>query len=179
MSSAQNKAIRYIILDSCIFQHFANESLSAQIISTLKDAASKKYGIGLSQYSLMELLDNASTENETKRLSAVKGFKQFKIKQTTLIVAAHLGCLYKQEGLQEKQQPETGDKIIAATSILYNALIFTTNARDFPLPFFKEVARQIYIYKTESNKDAAVVGCFFEPAYDVIAQKYNERIGVK
>ncbi len=175
MEAQQNKPLRYIILDTCIFQHFANESLAVQMLGILQDAKTKGYGLALSQYSLIELVDNASIENESKRMAAIKGIKHFKVKQSVLLIAGHLGCLYKEDGMEEKQQPERGDKIIGATAFLYESLIYTTNGRDYPQPFFKEIARQTFLYKTDSGRDASVVGYFIEPDKETIINKYANR----
>lgn len=172
-----NRPLRYILLDTNIFEHLGNPDLAPQIIAILKDSVSQGYGLALSQYSLFELLDTASVENEIKAMSAVQGLKQFKVLQGTLIVAGHLGCLYKEDGLDNNKQPERGDKIIAGTSIINNAVIFTTNGRDFPRPFFKEVSKPLLKYKKTDGREVCIYSYFLEPDFSVIQTKYDSRVG--
>jgi predicted nucleic acid-binding protein len=165
---------RYIILDTNIFQHFGNETLANKIIENLRYAVSQGYGLAMSQYSLIELVDNASVETEQRRINAIKGVKHFKVKQSTLIAAGHLGSLYKEDGMEEKQQPERGDKIIGATAVLNNCVIYTTNGKDFPPPYFKEIARH-YLPYTKAGRDVAIMGYFLEPDLKAIEDRNNSR----
>lgn len=174
-----NKFSRYILLDTNIFEHLGNSDLYPQIISILQDSISQGYGLSLSQYSIFELLDTASIENEIRAMNAIGGLKQFKISQSILIASGHLGCLYNEDGLENNKQPERGDKIIAGTSLINNTLIFTTNGRDFPRPFFKEISKPILKYKKSDGREVYVVSYFLEPDIEVIQNKYNSRIGLK
>lgn len=176
--SSETKPLRYIVLDTNIFQHLGNDSLAIEIIKVLKEAKEKNYGLALSQYSILELVDTANIDIEKRRLNVISGFKHFKVKQDILIVAGHLGCLYKDDGLTEKQQPERGDKIIGATAINHNCLIYTTNAKDFPPPYFKEIGRHWLTYK-KNGADVAIVGYFMEPDILAIVRRYGQRINDK
>lgn len=173
-----NKTLRYIILDTNIWQHLGNETLYPSIIEVLKDAISKNYGISLSQFSILELVDNANVEKEAKRLQVIKGVKQFRVKQNVLLVAGHLGSLYKEDGISDSQQPEKGDKIIGATAIANNCLIYTTNGKDFPPPYFKEINRHFLQYK-KNGRDVLMMGYFLEPDLNVIIGRYNFRTNNK
>lgn len=176
-SSAKSpKPSRYVLLDTNIFEHLGNEELRTQITFLLNDVVSKGYGISMSQYSLLELLDTATVENEQMALSRIKGLKQFQIKQSVLITSGHLGSLYKEDGLDNNKQPERGDKIIAGTSFLYNTIVFTTNGRDFPRPFFKEISKPILKYTKSDGREVYIISYFLEPDLDVIQVKYNSRI---
>lgn len=171
--SEKNRPQRYLLLDTNIIQHFGNPSLGNAIIEILKDAVTKKYGISISQISLMEMVDGASLETESQRLKVIKGLKHFKIKQDTLMVAAHLGSLYKQDGMTDKQQPEKGDKIIGATAILTSSIIYTTNGRDFPQPYFKEIGRHLLQYKKPDGTDVCIIGYYIEPDIQTTVNRYN------
>lgn len=174
MKPQVNKPQRYIILDTNIFQHAGNDSLALQVIVFLKEAVSKGYGISLSQFSLIELVDGASLEKERKRLAAVNGLKQFHVTQGVLLIAGQLGCLYGEDGLDEKQQPERGDKIIGATSLLGNCLIYTTNGRDFPAPYFKEVGRYNLPYQ-KGGVEVNIMAYLMEPDINATAARINNR----
>jgi predicted nucleic acid-binding protein len=177
--SKTSKPSRYIILDTNIFEHLDNIELNPQIASLLKDSISKGYGISMSQYSILELLDTASVENELKAMNTITGLRQFKVNQSVLIAAGHLGCLYKEDGLDNNKQPERGDKVIAATSLINNTILFTTNGRDFPIPFFREISRPVLKYHKPDGREIYIVSYFLEPDIDIIQNKYNSRIGLK
>lgn len=174
-----NKPLRYILLDTNIFEHLGNPDLYPQIISILKDSVSQGYGLALSQYSIFELLDTASVENEIKAMNAVQGLKQFKVLQSVLIASGHLGCLYNEDGLENNKQPERGDKVIGGTSLINNTVIFTTNGRDFPRPFFKELSKPILKYKKSDGRDVYVISYFLEPDIEVVQSKYQSRIATQ
>ncbi len=178
-SSKPQKPLRYILIDTNIFTNLNNRQLNEQITYLLHDSFTKGYGFGISQFSIFELLDAASVENENKAMSLISGLKHFHITQGVLKAAAHLGCLYTEDDLDIKKQPEIGDKIIAASAILNNAVIFTLNGRDFPIPFFKEISRSLLNYKKPDGRDVYVTSYFLEPDFDTILKKYNSRIGVK
>lgn len=176
MSQSSNpvRPLRYILLDSDIFNHLGNSELYPQIIYLLRDAITKGYGLSMSIFTLLELIDTASVENEVKAMSATYGIKRFKINQTVLIAAGHLGCMYKDDGVIK--EPEKGDKIIAATAILKGAVIFTTNGRDYPRPFFKELSKPLLKYTKSDGREVYLISYFLEPDSDIIGTKHQERI---
>lgn len=169
------KPTRYLILDTNIFKHLGNSELAPQIIYLLQDAYSKGYVFAVSKFTLLELLDTATIENEIIALGYLKGLKHFKMKDHILIAAGHFGCLYKDDGIEEKQQPEKGDKILAGTAWANNALIFTTNGRHFPPPFFNYLAKPV-LKHTKNKADVYTVFYFIEPDYSVIDIKHQARI---
>lgn len=174
--SKPSKPQRYILLDTNIFEHLGNSELYPQIINILRDAIGKGYGFSMSIFTLLELIDTASVENEIKAIIATNGVKRFKINQTILIAAGHMGCLYKDDGIDVKKQPEKGDKIIAATSLVNNAVIFTTNGRDFPSPFFNTISKPLLKYTKSDGREVYLVSYFMEPDAEVIGVKHGERI---
>ncbi len=143
LNKMNNPAIKkdkhYVILDTCIIQHLGDKELAECIINDLKEAATAGYDIAISDFTFFELLNGATVEKEQERINALAGISRYYVKKDILIAAAHLGCLYQQDGTDA----DTGDKIIGATSLIFNSIIYTTNGRDFPRPFFNEVAKSI------------------------------------
>lgn len=172
------KPLKYILLDSCIFEHLGVKDLQDQILKILEESVKNGYGLAFSQYTYLEIIDNASLENEMDFISRIKGVKQFQVKQNILIAAGHLGGLYKDDGMEYKQQPEKGDKILGATAFATESIIYTTNGRHFPRPFFKEVGSHWLTYK-KGERDAAIKGYFLEIDRDYVIQKHDERINPK
>lgn len=177
-TSKTSKPLRYVLLDTNIFTNLNNKQLNEQVIYLLQDAVSKGYGLGISQLSIFELLDSASLQNEIKAFSIISGLKQFKILQRVLIAAGHLGCLYSEDGIDYQKHPQIGDKIIAATAIVNNAVVLTFNGRHFPPPFFKIISTNALKYKQNDGRESYQVCYFLEPDIDVIKKKYDSRLPV-
>lgn len=172
----QNNAFRYIILDSSIFEHLKNAELKTQILNELAEALKKQYRLSFSIYTLLELVDTATVENELEAMNVTHGLKRFHLKQDIMLGAGHLGCLYTEDGLESKQQPQKGDKIIGATAILNDTLIFTTNGRHFPRPFFKTIYKPLFKHTKPDGREVFIVGYFIEPDHTVIQTKYQNRV---
>ena len=171
--NVMKKPSRYIVLDTCIFQHFAEKELGLAVINILRQAVNIDYGIAVSDFSFFELLDGASVEKEIDRIKAVGATKRFWVKKNVLIAAAHLGCLYSKDGIPDKQI-NPGDKVIAATALLTNSIIYTTNGRDFPRPFFRELA-QIPLWYKKNDRTICLMSYYLETDTNYIVSKYNER----
>jgi hypothetical protein len=169
------KPVRYIILDTCIFKLLNNAELEPQIIQIFREVVSKGYSISISQYSIFEMLNTSTVENEMKAMEAVRGLRQFRVNQSNLIAAGHLGCLYETDGLEVKMHPEVGDKVIGAASIIHNTLIFTTNGRHYPSPFFNTISKPVLKYKRRDDQEVYLVTYFIEPDRNLITTKHNER----
>ena len=175
MKMMENKLFRPLIVDTNILQHLGNIELGTQIIDRLRLALSKNYIISYSEYSILEMVDCASVEKEQKRLNAIDWLIPYPVDKQTLIVAGHLGGLLQEDGLSEKQQPEKGDKIIGATSIIQNAIIYTTNGKDFPQPYFKEYSRHMLIF-TKDKTQVCIMAYIIEPDRIAIRDRYNYRV---
>lgn len=161
---------QYVILDTCIIQHFGETELAECILKDLRDTASAGYGLAISDFTYFELLDGASIEKEQQRIEALAGLSRYFVKKETLITAAHLGCLYQ----QDSASADIGDKIIAATSLLSNSIIYTTNGRDFPRPFYDEVSKR-YLKYHKNGAEIVLPSYFFKPDINYIIVKYKER----
>jgi len=172
------KPQRFILIDTCIFEHLDIPDLYSQIIFLLRDAVSKGYGLSLAHYTYFELIDTATVENEGKAASATGGLKRFKINHTILTIAGHLGSLYHEDGIDGKRQkpPDSGDKIIGAHAVKENAIIFTTNGRDFPRPFFRTMSSPLLKYTKTDGREVCLVSYFLEPVQDVLVEKYAARM---
>lgn len=171
MTQSKFTISRRIILDTCIWQHLSQLDLFPQIIKVLQDALSQGYGIAISQFSFFELMHTANVETETKRLEKTVGIKQLHVTAEILRAAARLGSLYKEDGLGDKS-PEIGDKIIAATTIVTQNLIYTSDALGYPRPYFNEIGKHRMDYK-KNGKDMSIVAYLLEPDNDAINGRFN------
>jgi predicted nucleic acid-binding protein len=162
----------YVLLDSNVIQHFANEELGLEILANLGEAYQAGYKPAISDFTFLELLDGSSVEKEVERINALKNVKRFYVRKDVLIAAGHLGSIYLEDGFQIK---DIGDKIIGATALLSNSLIYTFNGRDFPRPFFNEVAVREVRYAI-NGEPKMMVAYFISPNFEYIGSKYQERM---
>ena len=84
----------YVIIDTCIIQHLANQELANGIIQELEEALSVGYELALSEYTLFETVDGATPEKEEERLEAMMGVKSFYVRKRVFRVAARLHSFY-------------------------------------------------------------------------------------
>lgn len=162
----------YVIVDTNVFQNFANTEIAEHILDHMKEAIDAGYSLSISEFTLFETIDGATTKKERERLEAIGSLKRFRVNKSTLFTAAHLGCLYQDD---KHTISDVGDKIIAATALLTNSMIYTFNARDFPVPFFTIEAERVVRYK--NNGVGSFLAChFIKPNTQLILEKYKYRM---
>jgi len=160
---------QYVIVDTCIIQHLGNAELAEKIFDDLRNVSKLGYDLAISDFTYFELLDGASAKIEEERIDALSGFSRYFVSKKILITAAHLGCLFK----YDKVSSDIGDKIIGATTLLYNAIVYTTNGRDFPRPFFKELSKSFLKY-SKNRAEITLPVYFLRPDLEYINLKYKE-----
>lgn len=171
MTRVSVSKFQYVILDTNIIQYFSNQELALEMIENLKEAVADGYRIAISDFTLYESIDGSSLKNEQERMKTLTGIPRFYVTKNVFITAAHLGCLYKGDN---HEMNDIGDKIIGATSILYNAVIYTANSRDYPRPFFDEIGKRYLKYK-KSGQEVVLPVYFIRPDIQLITSKYLER----
>lgn len=162
---------QYVIIDTCIIQYFNDPELSECILNDLREAVKVGYNLAISDFTFFELLNEATIEKENERMSALNSLSRAYVRRDTLIAAAHLGCLYKDDGATS----DIGDKIIGATALLTNSIIYTANVRDYPLPFYTPLLKR-YLIRYKKGYETTIPSYFLKPDVDYISRKYNERI---
>jgi predicted nucleic acid-binding protein len=174
MNADKNKS--YVILDTNIIQYFSNKDLAKSISDTLTEVVESGYDIAISNYTFFESIDGANRDTEVRRVEVIGKFARFSVTKSILIAAAHLGCLYNLESIN---YVDIGDKIIGATALLRNSLIFTANGRDYPRPFFSEITQKEIISKNKKGVGSLLTFYFLKPNIEYIETKFKERIKVK
>jgi predicted nucleic acid-binding protein len=165
---------RNVILDSNIVQYLGTDGLSERIMECLREVVGAGYDLAISDISFYELLNSAPIEKEVAVIRALTGVKRFFVKKSVLIAAAHMGCMYSADKVHP-EQIDVGDKIIAATAVVTNSVVFTANARDFPSPFFRELARKTLQYERK-GQPVFLSAVFLEPDIGVITPRHNLRL---
>ncbi len=166
---------RRIILDTNIISRL-DGSLGTRLFEVINEVVALGYGIAISDMTYMELLTGANSKQEKQIGDTLKGVDHYIATTQVFIAAAHMASLYKE--LHDLNQFEIGDRIIAGTAALNNAIIFTLNGRHYPVPFFKEIDRRKLEYE---NKGMPVCsyGYFMEPQIDVINESHHKRLGIE
>ena len=144
-------------------------------------AKSPGWGLALSDFTLFEALNEIPHEKEKKMYTILGKFPRFEVDLTNLVLASHLGCLYK-DYLKEigsiDKIPENGDKILAATSVRNNFPICTMNMRDYPYPFFEVILKETIKY--ERKRCPVFITIYVvQPQIKTIVDYYSQRIGVQ
>lgn len=174
MAKTISKNKKYVIIDTNIFQYFSrSKELSNGILDYVQEAIKEGYDLAMSDISIFELLDGSTLDREKEALSAIAGLPRIFVTKSILIAAAHLGCLYNEDGLSP-DQISLADKVIGASAVLTNSLILTGNIRDFPEPFFSKVAYKDLKY-SKKRFDAYQVIAFMKPEFGVIGKRHETR----
>lgn len=126
---------------------------------------------------LFELIDRSNIKNELQVANDLESVKMFNVSVRVIRIAARLGCFYKDEGIEDNQI-STADKLIAGTASLTGSVICTTNQRDYPSPFFREIdtLRKTFEYKTKNNGIGYLTIYFLIPDNQLILKYYKNRI---
>jgi predicted nucleic acid-binding protein len=131
----------YFLLDTCIAEYWLNEDIQPAITNQLITWADTVFELAISEISYAELIDGAYKSKIKRVKELLNTYTQFEVSQRVLSGAGILSNVYK---AKDKQTNGAGlqDKIIAATSFIYNLPIITADVRDFPHPFFTTVVSE-------------------------------------
>jgi len=172
--SRPNLSKNYVILDSNIIQYFNNELLASKILGILRDAIGDSYSLAISDFTFFELLNGSTIKKEQEMVIHLNGITRFYVKKTVLVAAAHLGCLYKEDGM-DPGNIDIGDLIIGASAVLSGSYVFTANIRDFPVPFFKVELNKLIEYEVKGAQKFLNVA-FLKPDVEVIGKYHASRL---
>lgn len=162
--------VRYVFIDACIVQHADNDGIARGIGSDLTHAFEAGFQPATSDFTLFELIDGGTPNIEENRVKAIKGFRRFRVQDRVIRLSARMLCFYREHGLTDISK---GDRILAATCVLNpHSVLYTTNIRDFPEPFFSVVGKQQIVYLTKRG-EAAIYSYFLAPDYRAITHSYK------
>jgi len=173
-TTPQPAANRKILLDTNIISRLEG-NLGEKLLVVIGEVIKIGYDIAISDMTYMELLTGVDSKMEEKIANTLRGVDHYLVSTEVLIASAHIASLYKE--LYDLKQFEIGDRIIAGTAAMNNAIIFTLNGRHYPPPFFKEVDRRRLEYENR-GMPVCSYGYFMEPQMDVINESHNKRLGI-
>lgn len=171
-NEVETKALE-IILDTNILQYLSNKELKQDLQQFLNDFIEKGYTLAISEISIFELLRNLSKSKEEVAVNQLNIFEKYQVTSTTLTVASQLSTIYSQNNISP-QQISIPDLVIAATAVLTNTMILTSDINDFPRPFFSEILEMQIFYKKKSKTKLQVFQ-LLSPNLAVINAKFSER----
>lgn len=174
---------RYLILDSNILSRASSSTdgpgpIGNIIIPYLQEVLNRSPGwdIAISAATIFEVTDRSPIKEEVRLERAVEGMKIFDVNIEVLRCAGRLGCMYKDQGINDTQISSV-DKIIAATAFLTGSVIYTTDMRDYPAPFFSENRALRKIVEYEAKKVPVFLPTYFmNPENDVLQKYYLNRV---
>ena len=164
---------KYIVIDSCILEYLLNRDMNDSITQQLGYWCNNVFTLSVSEVSYAELVDGAHLDKETKVIDLLDKYHSFAISKRIITGAGKIGSVYKQEFPTEKTV-SLGDKILAATSIIYGAPLVTANVKDFPHPFFKTLKDKNIIYMKDNKRRMINIALLF-PNYEYLTYAFNTR----
>lgn len=174
-SSSKNpqQSKKYLLLDTNIIQYAGNKNkaLSKSVRERLLSLEKSGYSIVISQYSVFENLQGLWGNKAEEATALLAKFEQKIVSKEVLVLASILGGLYGREN--DLKGISEGDKIIAATAMLTNALVLTRNHRDFPIPFFIQEEFFTLDYTDGNRKKLLDLG-LYKPNTKIINSKVAE-----
>ena len=173
LDSKNQVPIQNIILDTNILQYLSNRYITNELNGYLLDLVTRGFGLGISDISITELLQDATIAQEKIGLESLNLFNRYLLNENTLIGAAQFSTLYKNDGIKN-DAISLADKIIASSSVLSGSLILTADVNDYPRPFFWEAEEKQIIYK-KKNKTNMLVVQLLRPNVDYINKRFAER----
>lgn len=149
-----NKETKYILFDTNVIQYLTSEKVALPLFKYLHPLFNV-YKPSISDISVCEHLSGLSSQDE-KSKNYIFNYDHFKIETNVLVGAARLQNIYRQES-SDLNSVELGDRLIAATSIIYNLPIVTANVLHFPRPFFSEVDGHIIEYEYNKGRKSLFI----------------------
>ena len=163
----------YLFIDSCVIQAAGNKekSKSEIVINTLQQI-SNQYRLAISEFTIYENLHGLWGKQADKATELLKVYERKVVSREVLLVASVLGGLYYDE-----QYPniDSGDKIIAATTILENGFVLTENHKDYPHPFFLTEKSIPLTYLTAGKYEKSIDLAIYKPDILLIERRIKEK----
>lgn len=124
----------YIFIDTCVIQAAGSKEKQKSdiVIKTLQEIGND-FRLAISEFTLFENLHGLWGKKAEEATKILNTYERKVVSDKVLLLASSLGGLYRDEKMEGI---DSGDKIIAATSILENGFVLTENHKDYPSPFF-------------------------------------------
>jgi len=163
---------KYFLLDTCIAEYWLNKDIQPVVAAQLLSWAGSTFDLAISEISYAELIDGAFKDKVQRVKELLFTFVRFEVSQRVLSGAGILSTVYKNHN---KQTSGAGlqDKIIAATSFIYNLPIVTADVGDYPHPFFTTMVSENLQYK-KKRKDHYITVDILKPNTQMLNYWYSK-----
>jgi predicted nucleic acid-binding protein len=161
-----------IILDTCILQYLNDDRIRPELIRVLVNLTKKGARLYFSDFSTYELFSGCNSQKKQKLLEIWNKFPRFSVWLTVTKLAAELSTIY-QENVNHYDSISDGDKIIGAQAIISKSFVITSDANDFPRPFFNECTSENIQYQNKKRKILTLAIYVLEPNYKKIDAEIN------
>lgn len=165
--------IKYVLLDSCIIEYLLKPQISPGLTQLILEWVGKDFHLSIMEISYSELVDGVYKKKENQLLEFLNKFPCHNLERNILVAAGQLGSLYNQNNIGNCNM-SLQDKIIGATSVLYNLPLITADIGDFPPPFFNTILNKNLKYKDRNAERIVPIAVLF-PNHEFINYCFNNR----
>jgi predicted nucleic acid-binding protein len=163
---------KYLLLDSCIAEYWLNKEMQPSIKSQLTTWTGSTFDLAISEVSYAELIDGAKKDKVKRIKELLDSYTRIEVSQRILSGAGILSTVYKAQN-QKQNGAGMQDKIIAATSFIYNLPIVTSDLYDYPHPFFTSSESENIRY-VRKGKDHFITVDILRPNIKLLEYWYSK-----
>lgn len=161
----------YFLLDTCIAEYWLDKDMQSAIATQMSSWAGDVFDLAISEISYAELVDGAYKEKVERVKDLLGTYTRFEVTQRVLTGAGILSSIY------QSFNPKTSgacieDKIIAATSFIYNIPVITADIHDYPHPFFVTIESENIKYQ-KKGKDRYITIDILKPNTKILRDQYS------
>lgn len=161
-----------IIIDNMMIQHFLSKEVGKELEPILEEIEQVGATLAVSQIVAYEALKAIVFDPvKFKKVSDFfeKYLLRYAVDEDLLVDAARVHEIYghDKDTKNHRASFSTEDIIIATTAMRQGTYVLTCDANDFPIPFFKEINRQV-IYYEKKNRRKFIVMYLLEPDTETI-----------
>lgn len=140
----------FLLIDSCIAEYLLDRFIFRAMRNQLLNWGSDKLDLSISEVSYAELINGAYKDKTAKVKDLLETLSNLEVNRRILIGSAILANVYRTK-YQLYSSPNLADRIVAATSFVYDLPIVTANIKDFPHPFFTSIQSENIKYQKKNS----------------------------
>lgn len=160
----------HILLDTCIVEYWLNKDIQPALSDFFSKIPSV-FDLAISEISYAELIDGAHTDKVRIVKETLEKYTRFEVTQRILSGAGILSTVYKANS-ERKNGAGLQDKIIAATSFVYNLPLITADIFDYPHPFFTTIQSENLRY-SKKGRDHFITVDILKPNLQILNYWYT------
>ncbi len=143
--------LNFLLLDSCIAEYLLDSYLSEPLSNQIELWNEEKLGLSISEISFAELMNGANKPKIKRVEELLDTFSCLEVTRRILSGSAIIANVYRKK-YSQILGADMADRIISATSFVYNLPLLTANVRDFPHPFFTSYSSHNVEFRKKNKK---------------------------